>query len=161
MALIIIFMIGLGIYMSDFISENNPNHYAIYDLHKSIGVLVIILVLLRIVNRFIHKPLQPPIGLKKFEKTFAKLGHFGLYVLMIVTPVSGYLMSSGFGFEVKLFGIALPAFINSNIELARFFKELHELSAFTLAGLIVIHILAVIKHRYFDAKENDVLNRML
>lgn len=161
MAVLIIFMIGLGIYMNDFMTENNPNHFAIYELHKSIGVVLIILVLTRIVNRLIHKPLQPPIGLKKIEKTFAKLGHFGLYVLMVITPFSGYLMSNGFGFEVKLFGIALPALINIDIELARFFKELHEISAFSLAGLIVIHILAVIKHRYFDTKENDVLNRML
>jgi cytochrome b561 len=80
---------------------------------------------------------------------------------MLIVPLSGYLMSNSYGFEVKIFGIILPNLISQSIDLARIFAEIHEISAFSLAGLIVLHIVAVIKHRFFDQKENDILKRML
>ena len=80
---------------------------------------------------------------------------------MLIVPLSGYLMSNSFGYEVKFFGILLPFITSINIDNAKIFSEVHEISAYTLAGLIAIHVIAVIKHRFFDQKENDVLNRML
>jgi cytochrome b561 len=80
---------------------------------------------------------------------------------MLIVPLSGYLMSNSYGFEVKFFGLTLPNLISQNIDLAKDFGEIHEISAFSLAGLIALHIVAVIKHRFFDQKENDVLKRML
>ena len=57
----------------------------------------------------------------------------------------------------KVLGIILPNLISQNIDLAKIFGEIHEISAFSLAGLIALHATAVIKHRFFDQKENDVL----
>jgi cytochrome b561 len=160
MAFLIIFLLGLGIYMSDFLSNESPNRLEIYNLHKSLGVLVLILVFLRIINRLLTRTPALPFAISALEKKLAKFGHFALYFLMITTPLSGYLMSSFAGYPVKLFAIELPNFFEANFKIAGFFSEAHELSAFSLLGLIVIHILAVIRHRFFDKPGNDVLNRM-
>lgn len=161
MAILIIAMIGFGIYITDFISDDSSKRDFAYEMHKSFGVLVIILVFLRLINRIIHRPPALPVTMKKYEQYLAHLGHLGLYFLMFLTPIAGYLMSNAYGFEVKLFGITLPSLISTNFDLAKEFKELHEISAFAMLGLVVIHVIAVIKHRYFDQKENDILNRML
>lgn len=161
MALLIIFLLGLGIYMSDFLSDESPNRLEVYNLHKSLGVLVLILVFLRIINRLLTCTPALPFAISALEKKLAKFGHFVLYFLMITTPLSGYLMSSFAGYPVKFFTIEMPNFFEANFELAGFFAETHEISAFSLLGLIVIHILAVIRHRFFDKPGNDVLNRMI
>lgn len=161
MAILIIAMIGFGIYMTDFTSDDSQQRDFAYEMHKSFGVLVIILLFFRFANRFYHRPPSLPQTMKKYEQYLAHLGHWGLYFLMLLTPLAGYLMSNAYGFEVKFFGIALPNLISTNFDLAKEFKELHEISAFAMLGLVIIHVIAVIKHRYFDKKENDILNRML
>jgi cytochrome b561 len=154
-------MLGLGLYMTKILPKDAPNHLQVYELHKSFGVMVLILVLIRITNRLMKgaPPLQETIS--KIERILAYLGHFGLYVLMIITPLSGYLMSNSFGFPVKFFGIKLPFLVSQNFDHGKIFALAHELLAYALLALVVIHILAVIKHRYFDKPENDVLKRML
>ena len=161
MALLIIFLLGLGIYMNDFLDKDSANRLDVYNLHKSLGVVVLILVFIRIINRLLTRTPALPFAISALEKKLAKFGHFALYFLMITTPLSGYLMSSFAGYPVKLFSIELPNFFAPNFEIAGFFSEAHEVSAFTLLGLIVIHILAVIRHRFFDKPGNDVLNRMI
>jgi cytochrome b561 len=98
--------------------------------------------------------------MSKIEIILSGLVHFGLYVLLFCVPFSGYLMSNSFGFPVHLFGIKMPFLIGTNYELGKLFAEAHELCAYALLGLVIIHILAVIKHRYFDKPEHDVLKRM-
>jgi len=161
MALLIIFLLGLGIYMSDFLDKDSSNRLDIYNLHKSLGVLVLILLFLRIVNRLLTRRPPLPFAISALEKKLAKFGHFALYFLMFTTPFSGYLMSSFAGYPVHFFSIELPNFFSPNFEIAGFFAEAHEVSAFSLLGLIIIHILAAIRHRFFDKPGNDVLNRMM
>lgn len=161
MAIVILFLLGLGIYMTDFLSKEAANRMEIYNLHKSLGVMVLILIFIRIVNRLIYKAPALPESLPKFEKILANLGHFGLYILMILVPLSGYLMSNSFGYPVHFFGIEMPFLIEKNFDHGKLFSEAHELSAFTLLGLIALHILGALKHRFFDKPENDVLKRMV
>ena len=80
---------------------------------------------------------------------------------MIIVPLSGYLMSNSFGYPVNFFSIPLPVIAKTNFDLGKIFAEVHESAAFALLGLIAIHVLAAIKHRFFDRPENNVLNRML
>jgi len=161
MALLIFFMLGLGLYMTKVLPKDAPNHLQIYELHKSFGVLVLILVLVRIINRLVKgaPPLQETIA--KIERILAHLGHFGLYVLMVVVPLSGFLMSNSFGFQVKFFGIELPFLTGQNFDRGKIFALAHQLLAYTLLALVIVHILAALKHRFFDKPENDVLKRML
>ena len=161
MAARVLFMLALGIYMTEIMLKDAPNHLEVYNLHKSFGVMVLILVVIRIINRLIYKAPPLPGGLLKWEKIASHLGHFGLYVLMIFVPLSGYLMSNFFGFPVHFFQIEMPFLVERNFELGRLFSELHQLLAYLLLALVIIHVLAVIKHRFFDKPENDVLQRMI
>ena len=161
MAVIILFLLGLGIYMTKFLPIDSPSHLPIYSLHKTLGVVALIFIFIRIINRFVKKPPVLPTTMPKYEQILTHLGHFGLYVLMIVVPLSGFLMSNSFGFRVKFFGLELPMIISTNFTLGKIFATIHELGAYTLLGLIVAHVGAVIKHRFFDKPENDILKRMI
>ncbi len=147
--------------MSDFLSKEASNRSQIYELHKSIGVLVLILVGLRIFNRIIKGTPALPNSLSVIEKNLAHLVHFALYALMIVVPLSGYLMSNSYGYPVHFFGIEMPMLTSKEIDQGKFFSEVHESSAFIMLGLITLHILGALKHRFFDKPESDVLKRML
>jgi cytochrome b561 len=161
MAGIIIFLLGLGIYMTDFLGKESESRMFIYGLHKSFGVLVLILLLPRLINRLINKPPTLPKSINKFVHKLAHSTHHLLYLLMLIVPLSGYLMSNSFGYPVHLFSIELPFLIGQNPDLGKFFAETHEIAAFTLLGVICFHLAGVIKHRYFEKPENDVLGRMI
>ncbi len=161
MAALILFMLALGIYMTQFLPKDSPQHLEIYELHKSFGVIALVLIFIRILNRLLKKAPALPASMPKAEQILAHLGHFGLYVLMILVPLSGFLMSNSFGFPVKFFSVELPQLIGTNFELGKIFAAAHELCAYGLLALIIAHVLAVIKHRFFDRPENDVLKRML
>ena len=161
MAIIILFMLGLGIYMTDFLSKESPSRMDIYNLHKSLGALVLALIVARIINRLALGAPAMPQTLLKSEKILAHLAHGALYLLMILVPLSGYLMSNLFGYPVKFFSIELPSLVTANPELGMTFAEIHEVSAFILLGIVAIHILAVVKHRFFDKPENNVLKRII
>lgn len=161
MAAIILFLLGLGIYMTDFMSKEAPNRMEIYNLHKSLGALVLVLIAIRILNRLTFKAPAFPDSLPKIEKIAAHLAHFALYFLMIAMPLSGFLMSNSFGYPVNFFGIELPMLMEKNLELAPLIHESHTIFGYSLIAVIALHVLGVIKHRFFDIPENDVLKRMI
>lgn len=147
--------------MEDFLSKEAPNRMEIYNLHKSLGVVALILISLRIINRLFNQAPALPSSMPKIEKILAHLAHLALYVLMLVMPLSGYLMSNSFGYPVKLFSIEMPKIAETNFDMGKIFAEIHELGAFLLLTMLALHILAVIKHSIFDKPENNVLKRMI
>lgn len=161
MALIIFGALGLGIYMTQFLPKDAANRFQIYDLHKSLGVIALILIAIRLVNRLIHPAPALPEGLPKIEKFASHLVHLALYLLMIFVPLSGYLMSNAYGFEVHLFSFTMPNIFSAKPEIGRVFAQAHEILSYSLIALLALHILGALKHRFFDKPENDVLNRML
>ena len=161
MAIIILSLLAVGIYMTNFLPKESVNRGIIYGLHKSFGVIVILLIITRIINRLIFKAPALPETIRNPERILAKIGHLALYLLMIIVPFSGYFMSNLYGHPVQLFGLTLPLLAETNYEIGAIFSEIHEISAYSLLALVSIHILAVIKHRFFDLKENNVLPRML
>ncbi len=162
MAILILFLLGLGIYMHEFLPKDAPNRMEVYGLHKSLGALALVLIFVRIVNRLAFKAPNLPASLENWEKIAAHFVHFGLYLLMIIVPLSGYLMSNYFGYPVHFFGIELPFLVEKNPEIGMIFAETHEIAAYSILGLIVFHVLGAIKHRFFDKNpENDVIKRMI
>lgn len=162
MAAIIIFLLALGIYMADFLPKDAPNRMEFYNLHKSFGVLALILIIVRIINRAVFTPPSLPETINKLEQKLAYLAHILLYLLMVLVPLSGYLMSNSFGYPVNLFGFKMPFLIEKNADLGKIFHETHEIAPYILIIVLLLHIAGVIKHRYFDKnKENDVLKRMV
>ena len=143
------------------LNKENENRLFFYSLHKSFGGLALIMIIARIINRFLYKSPQLPIEISPYIIKLAKITHFMLYLLMFLTPLSGYLMSNYYGYHVKLFGIVLPSLVETNFDSAKNFSELHEIFAFSLLGLIILHLLAIIKHHFIGADKFPIIKRML
>jgi cytochrome b561 len=161
MSVIVLCLLGVGIYMAG-LPGDAPHKYDWYFWHKSFGMVILGLVFLRVALRS-QSALPPPVpGLSHFEHKAAVASHRFMYLLLIIVPVCGYIMSSTFmqSKGVSFFGwFTFPSIIPKSDATSALFKELHKIFAFTLLGMIVLHVLAVIKHRYYDKK--DVLKRML
>jgi cytochrome b561 len=149
LAVIIIGMIILGDVMTD-IPRNTPARGFYFNLHKSIGVLAGVLVLMRIGWR-LHETAPPfPADMPHWERLGALWGHRALYVLMFAVPATGYISSSFNKYGVKFFGLSLPNWGWEDKALRELFAGFHSTLAWTLAVLIGIHILAALKHALID-----------
>jgi len=161
MALVILSLIASGWYMTH-LEDSVSFKYDIYGWHKPFGVLVLFLVVARIITRLFSTVPPLPDGMAWHEKAFSHLTHWSLYLLMFLVPASGYLMSGAAPNKtVPFFGLTMPDIVSKSAELAKFFHSIHVVIPYVLLGVIVLHLLGVIKHRFFDTPENNVLNRML
>ena len=137
--------------------------YQLFQWHKSLGVLLLIAVALRIAVRLWQKPPALPAAFKRWEAVAATLGHLGLYAAMIVMPLSGWLMvsSSPFGLPTMVFNLfEWPHFpgVAANESVNGAMKFIHWIGAWAFLALLAAHIGAVIKHYLFD--HENLLRRM-
>jgi cytochrome b561 len=145
-------------------TEEMPTGFDFYSWHKSFGMLILILVMARLFIRSRAAIPPLPAGFAPWERTAAKLGHAALYTLIIVVPLMGYSMSSSFTQSdgVYFFGVNLPELLPKNDDRFVVFQTLHRWLAYTLLGLIGVHVLGALKHRFLDRnRDNDVLSRMI
>ncbi len=130
------------------------------SLHKSIGVTVLLLAVVRLAWRAYSPPPLLPGTMKPWERSVAQLTHFGLYGLMFVLPLSGWLWSNSAGYAVNYFGLTdLPRLVGKSDALQDVFHEGHELLATALFVLALLHLAAALKHHFLD--RDTVLRRML
>lgn len=161
-AILILLMIFMGWYMTDIVSKDNHElRDKIVIVHKSIGILIILLFFIRVGFRLFTKIPPLPEGISFIERIMANAGHALLYIFIFIVPVSGYAMSNFYGYGVKFFGIETPRLLPANRQWGAYAKELHEILPYLLLGLVCLHIAAVIKHKFFDKPGNDVLRRMI
>ncbi|MBL1321429.1 MAG: cytochrome b [Methylophaga sp.] len=152
-ALVLFFMIGLGLYMVELPkqSELPPGEESVrafyFLMHKSMGLTVAMLIILRVVWRLTHKAPPLPDTVSKWQQRAAGLVHGAIYALMLAMPLSGYLQSMFSKYDTKFWGIVLPRMAEADKAAREQFTEVHEILAFLLIGFIVIHIAAAIKHR--------------
>lgn len=158
MALMVFGLLGLGFYMSDL--PLSPEKLQLYSWHKWAGVTVFVLVWVRLVWRITHRPPPMSSGLYGAVKVAAMAGHWMLYVLMAVIPLSGWLMSSAKGFQTVWFGVLpIPDLIGKDKALGRSLAELHSALNVGFLLLIVVHALAALMHHFVH--KDDTLRRML
>ena len=161
MAITILGMIGSGWFMASLDPDVAPYKYDIYFWHKSFGVLAMLLIIARIAIRFSSKHPGVSESLPSLDKALAKLVHFSLYLLMVAVPISGMLMSEFGGRPIPFFGLTLPEVIDNNKELAGLLHSIHVFIPYVFLGIIGLHILGALKHRFMDAPEHDVLKKIL
>lgn len=128
-------------------------------LHFMLGLSVLLLVLPRIVMRFMGSTPsitpEPP----AWQHSAARLTHLALYAFMVVMPLLGWLMLSAAGKPIPFYGLQLPALINEDKELAKFIKEIHETLGEIGYYLIGLHVLAALYH-HFIQRDNSLLNML-
>ncbi|MBS3928407.1 MAG: cytochrome b [Sphingomonadales bacterium] len=148
-----------------FVAEDLPkaDKAMVMGYHKATGITILVLTLARIVWRLMHK--APPMveTLKAWEAALARVTHAGFYFLMLAVPLTGWAMSSAFskGGPVSMFGLfdvpALP--VGTDKPTADMFYELHEIFAFVMIGLFVLHLGAALKHHFVD--KDGTMRRMV
>ncbi len=157
-ALLIIVAFPLGVVMHEM--AFSPDKLRMMSYHKWIGVTVFLLVLVRIIWRWLHKPAPMTATMPAWQQKAAAATHILMYVLMVAIPLSGWLMSSAKGFQTVYLGVLpLPDLLGKDKALGGQLAELHEALNFTLLALFVLHVAAALKHHLID--RDDTLTRML
>lgn len=128
--------------------------------HKSVGISILALAIIRLGWRVTHVPPALPAAMPTWQVRASQFSHWSLYVLIIIIPITGWLMSSASAYSVSWFNlIQLPDFVAADSDLKNLFHEIHETLAKVLFLLALVHILAALKHAAID--KDGVLNRML
>ncbi len=157
MAAIIVVTWSIAIVVSDM--PLSPARITGYSWHKWLGVTVFFLVILRLVWRATHPAPQLEIKMPVWQERAMQLTHFALYLLMMVIPLVGWLMSSAKGYTVNYFGLfELPDLLSKDKALGHQLKDLHEYLADILVALVCLHVLAALKHQFID--KDGLLSRM-
>lgn len=160
--LTIIILAVVGIYMH----ENEV--FELYPIHKSMGVLIFFVIVVRVYWRFSNGWLQPVREYKAIERNLAKIVHWVLIIAMVVMPISGFIMSGAGGYGVSVFGLEIVAAqfdpvakeaIPYNAALAEFMHETHGIMGWIIVIAIVLHIIGAFKHHIID--KDNTLRRML
>jgi len=142
--------------------------FAIYQLHKSVGITILALTLVRIVWRLTHRP-PPAVAGLAWEHRLASLVHIGFYVVLLAIPLSGWLIvsASRTGVDTVLYGLVpfphlpgiegLAAGSKAAVEAAA--EQAHRLLGWLMIGLLGLHVAGALKHHLID--RDDGLARML
>ena len=158
-AVLILGLIWLGWYMVDLTYYdkwyNDSLHY-----HKSVGILALALALFKLGwQRYTPAP-DPLADLQTWEKTGARFMHYVLWGMMLLIPVTGYLISTSAGKPIQLFNwFALPAVIDVDEELRDLAIAVHYYLAYATLFLVLGHAGAALKHHFIN--KDDTLKRML
>ena len=164
----ILFNICLGLYVANVVSDNDPSHFPLIQLHKSVGLSVLVLSLARLGWRLAN-PVPPlPDTLSPGLKALAHGTHYLLYVLIIVIPLSGwaYVSSSPLGLSTPFFGLFHWPNVPIFAALTRAQKNplhhelfaVHSWLAFSAIALVVLHVVGALYHQI---QGDDVLRRMV
>ena len=143
MAVLVLAMLFIGIGMVSSVSA----YHQLVAIHKPLGILVLILVAIRLVNRLINPPPPLPEGMPPWQR-FAALGsHVLLYILMFAVPLVGWAMLSAARYPVVLYGaLQLPPIMPQNPELFAVLRETHTVLALLLFATFLAHFGAALMH---------------
>lgn len=143
------------------IEADHPGNVA-FLWHGSLGVLVLLLVIARIVWAFVSPAPSLPSTMTRAARLSARTMHGFLYALLVALPLSGWLEASSEGAAVNFFGVvSIPHWdLSSNpADGEEFFEEIHEVLGNALLILASLHALVALKHHFIN--RDDVLRRML
>ena len=148
LGLMIVGSFGVGFYMADL--PFSPSRLKLYNWHKWAGVTILALSAARLLWRLTHRP-PADLPMPAWQQRAAHAAHLLLYALFFAVPLAGWAYSSAAGFPVVWFGVLpLPDFVPVDRALADTLKLAHKLLAFALAGTVLLHVAAALKHHFID-----------
>jgi cytochrome b561 len=158
MALLIFVQIALGLMAANW--HLSPTQIRLFFWHKSIGMLILALLALRLGWRLANPTPALPPGTPAWERAAAHGGHALLYVLMVALPVTGWIVNSAANIPFRIFyAVPLPALVAPDKALADTMSLVHRGLFVLLALVLVAHIGAALRHHF--VRHNDILARML
>ena len=166
----ILFQLAGGIWMVDFAGENSALRFSIYQIHKTVGLLILALSLARLFWRLGHHAPAPQANWTPFERAASHAVHVAFYVVMIAAPLSGWAMASASPTNIPTFLFLqqwlpfahLPGFAGLDPadrgSVEALLKQLHILLGYVTIGLLLLHVGAALKHQFID--RDRILDRM-
>lgn len=133
---------------------------AVLAQHKSIGMTVLVLAVIRLGWRLKHPSPTLPEAMPAWQITLSHISHWSLYLLILLVPVSGWLMSSASAYSVSWFNLfTFPDLVRPDETLKELLTLMHEVLAGLLFVIALLHILAAFKHAVFD--RDGIMSGML
>ncbi len=155
-ALVALYWIGWT--MTDL--DLGPDKLRLYALHKSIGLTVLLGVVVRLLWRVTHTPPSLPADVAPWQKTVSAITHWSLYALLLLIPLSGWLLNGTTGFPIAWFGtFAVPNLISADAGWKDTAAMVHELFGKFLLALVALHVAGALHHHF--VLRDAVLTRML
>jgi cytochrome b561 len=156
-AIAILILLGHGWWMTHMTPR--PERLANYAWHASLGYDLLVLVVLRVLWRWVNPVPALPAESKPWEIWAAHAGHVGLYALMLVTTGLGWALAGTMRtpMEKDIFGFTIPTIV-ADKTLHRSLEDWHKIAAYLLAALVVLHVAGALRHHF--VKKNDILRRM-
>lgn len=135
-----------GWFLGELPHQTPARAYAI-NLHKSTGMVIALLVLARLAWRVSHRPPPWPVGMPEWQRVAAFLTHALLYAAIIIMPLSGWVATNLSPHGIRFFNLVMLAPLGPDLPQAyRVLNGIHRVFAWVLVSLIVLHILAALKH---------------
>jgi len=154
-ALLVLTAIPVGIVMGQI--ENAP--FNLFNFHKSLGVLILILMTIRLIYRLVHGAPKET-NIPAFYRFAGSATHWALYLLLFLTPISGAIANMYYGAVTPFFGLfeVQPFFVKDE-EIANFIFSRHKILGWAVGALAIMHIGAALFH--YVIRKDGVMQRML
>lgn len=157
-AVCVLAMIPAGYVMSRMGPGDLQN--ALYNLHRSFGFTVLVLMGARLTYRLVMGAPEPEPSLNAFQRAVSAAVHHMLYLLLLLQPLVGWTATSAYGAPIIVFGMfRLPDLAAKNEALSKQLFLAHDMMGYVIAGLLILHIGAALFHHFI--RRDGVLRRML
>jgi cytochrome b561 len=159
-AILILLLLGHGWWMTH-LAPRGPDRILHYAGHAGLGYDFLALLILRMLWRWTHAVPALPAGLPAWERLAAQASHYGLYLLMFASTLTGWALAGTFRtpLDKDAFGIPVPSiYVSQERAMHEFFEHWHEWLSYALAVLVGIHLLAALRHHFI--KHTTVMRRM-
>jgi cytochrome b561 len=142
--------VAFGYYLRD-VARGSPTRGPMVNLHKSIGIVLGVAIVARLVWRLTHRPPPLPSDVPPWQSRAARANHAAMYLCMTVIPLAGYAASNFSKYGIKLFGQwTLPPWGPDLPQVYTALNTLHDYAAYALMGLVALHVAATLKHAWVD-----------
>jgi cytochrome b561 len=142
--------IAFGFVLDEIAPRGTPARAGVINLHKSFGIVLGVLIVVRIAWRLGHAPPPWPATMSARRRRAADLGHVALYACMVVAPLAGYLGSNFSKHGVRFFGLSLAPWGPDWPAAYSFLVGLHDASTYLLLVLVVGHVAMALKHALLE-----------
>ena len=157
-AVLVLTMVPLGIVIAN--EWGGPVQEPLYNLHKSIGAVILPLVALRLIYRLTHPPLPLPADIPPIQQFAAHATHWTLYALLIVQPTIGWIATSAYPAPLPVFGLfELPPIWPEDRPFSERLFAVHRFLGIAIAVVAAMHIGAALHHHFL--RRDRVLMRMV
>jgi len=164
-AKILHWLIALGVLTAAVVAKvseelsSSRDRYEWMVSHKSLGLTLLALMLIRVAWRMSNPSPDLPASMPRWQRLAARLTHWGLYLVLLWMPITGWLAHSASGLPLKWFNwFKVPGLVGKDKALKGLAENLHEWGFWLLIALFIVHVAAALKHHFIE--RDDTLRKM-